>query len=148
MRRLFFKIFIALFAAFLASMFIAQSTALAKENLVKAGDKIVVAGKVTTRKEWGPPNFDENPATDSIGQIFVLQLKHKVKVAWGWRYYEKHSKNGCDTIKEIQLFGDYEVLRKYINKEVTITGTIEEPTAPGEYLDYSLWIDGITPIKN
>lgn len=60
----------------------------------------MLSGKLTRRLVWGPPNYGEDPKTDSQYHLWFLELDHPISVATG-RDFGLPEKQV--SMKEIQL---------------------------------------------
>lgn len=94
---------------------------------------------------WGPPNFGENPESDSQFEAWILSLDHSIVVA-GW-----HDDAGADpkTATQIQLLGGSlpaSEVQSNAGTHVRVEGKLEESAEPGEVTKFTLWASKIDRI--
>lgn len=84
---------------------------------------VELKGKLITKMFYGPPNYGENPDTDSKEEFAILVLRKPVNVHGIPDSYSGYERMSVNHVREMQL-----VLRKQhkdlIGKEVTVKGTI------------------------
>jgi len=94
-----------------------------------------VNGIITKEVHYGPPNFGENPETDSKDTIYVVALIKKISV-YPSRDTEKENSNtdSLFNIDKMQVIGlDKKTLENNIGKEVKLTGTLFEAISGNHY---------------
>ena len=64
---------------------------------------VELEGKIITRKEYGPPNFGENPETDLKVKIYVLNLKKPVDVNVDPLNADPTNTDNFKDVKEMQM---------------------------------------------
>jgi hypothetical protein len=66
-----------------------------KTFTAKEGETITLSGSVYPEDHWGPPNYGENPGTDSRERAYILRLDHPME-------YRDGSRNKT-TVREVHL---------------------------------------------
>lgn len=102
----------------------------------------ILYGTPHSEIHWGPPNFGENPESDSQFEAWILSLDHAITVA-GW-----HDDTGADPKKatQIQLLGGSlraSSIAILAGTHVRVEGKLEESTEPGEVTEFTLWASKI-----
>jgi hypothetical protein len=105
-----------------------------------------LTGTVKMERHYGPPNYGENPQTDSVLIVPVLVLDAPVTVQGS------PAASGLDTttyphVTKMQLvFSKPGTPVKAFNGEkVTVTGKLFEKVTGGDFTDVLVMVEGITP---
>lgn len=104
----------------------------------------VVEGKLIRRMYYGPPNYGENPDTDSKQYPFILQLDKPIDVI-----AEDDDEFNSDIfeVTEIQVVPmnkeQTELLDQYINKRVLIQGTLFEAIFGGHHTEVLIELEKV-----
>ena len=86
-----------------------------------SGSSVTLAGKVKLQKFFGPPNFGENPDTDSHEVQAILLLAKPICVDENPKDYEKAEQNQMQ-VTLVPLH--HENLRNYEGKQIIVQGTL------------------------
>lgn len=112
-------------------------------DMLHADEKTLTVLYGTPHREvhWGPPNFGENPETDSKFEVWVLSLDHPVLVA-GW--HDDSGKN-ARKVTHIQITDeDLPVSVELLaGDHVRVEGRLEESAEPAEVTEFTLWTSTI-----
>ena len=104
----------------------------------------IIEGTLITRMYYGPPNYGENPDTDAKQYPFILQLDDPIDVIA--QEGDTHNSNIFEVI-EIQVVPmnkeQTELLEQYINKSITIQGTLFEAIFGGHHTDTLIRVEKI-----
>lgn len=86
-----------------------------------AGELVTLSGRVTLKTFYGPPNYGENPSSDSREKQAILILNKSICVDANPSNYEEEEKNQM----EVTLVPSKAVeLSMYAGKKVTLQGTL------------------------
>ena len=104
----------------------------------------IIEGTLITRMYYGPPNYGENPDTDTKQYPFILQLDNPIDV----RAEEDDTYNSdVFEVTEIQVVPigkeKTELLDNYINKRVRIQGTLFEAIFGGHHTNVLIQVEEI-----
>jgi hypothetical protein len=86
-----------------------------------AGDPVTLSGKVTERTFFGPPNYGENPKTDSREPQWVLLLEKPICVDENPSDYEEAEQNQL-VVTLVPLHNTN--IKKHLGKKVSVQGTL------------------------
>ena len=104
----------------------------------------VVEGKLIRRMYYGPPNYGENPDTDAKQYPFILQLDDPIDVIA--QEGDIHNSNIFE-VTEIQVVPmnkeQTELVEQYINKRITIQGTLFGAIFGGHHTDVLIEVEKI-----
>lgn len=104
----------------------------------------VVEGKLITRMYYGPPNYGENPETDSKQYPFILQLDKPIDVIAEEDDEFNSDKLGITEIQVVPMNKEQtELLDQYINKRVIIQGTLFEAIFGGHHREVLIEVEKI-----
>ena len=82
-----------------------------------------LTGTLIREEFFGPPGYGEYPETDTKEPYFILYLDKKINIKNAPE--EKIINDPHENVNKIQLvINDYEIFRPYLNKKVTVTGTL------------------------
>ena len=104
----------------------------------------VIEGQLITRMYYGPPNYGENPDTDSKQYPFILELDKPINVI-----AEDDDEFNSDIfeVTEIQVVTtskeQTELLELYINKSVLIEGTLFEAIFGGHHKEVLIQLEKV-----
>ncbi|WP_352420675.1 DUF4431 domain-containing protein [Proteiniborus sp.] len=104
----------------------------------------IIEGKLITRMYYGPPNYGENPDTDTKQYPFILQLDNPIDVI-----AEEDDTYNSDVfeVTEIQVVPigkeKTELLDNYIGKRVRIQGTLFEAIFGGHHTNVLIQVEEI-----
>jgi hypothetical protein len=87
-----------------------------------------LTGILRTRKEWGLPNFGENPNTDHRWTAYLLRLDHPISAVI---FNSKTRREQPGLVKAVQLRGFIEWSHKYdglVHHHVLASGLLSEPS--------------------
>lgn len=138
--KMYIRIFIKLI---LCSQLITTSFANASEkSAVVLGDMTKVCGKLTAERHFGPPNFGENPKTDSTFIAWVLMPNHPIL------FVSKNDSANLLNSDRIQIYFNVEkVTRKsrlnLLKKHICVTGYSAEATSPGDIAPLNISVETI-----
>lgn len=108
-------------AALLGTLCVALPSWAAPQCLHYEGDPVALAGKVTLRTFYGPPNYGENPKTDSRETQAILVLSKPICVEENQTFYAEKEKNQ----QKITLVPPKGVnFGSYRGRFVTVEGTL------------------------
>jgi len=84
-------------------------------------DGVVLAGRVVFTTFFGPPNYGENPDTDSKEKQAILKLEQPICVNADPKTYEDAEASQAEvTLVPIQKIG----FNQYTNKRIQVTGNL------------------------
>ena len=104
----------------------------------------VIEGQLITRMYYGPPNYGENPDTDSKQYPFILELDKPINVI-----AEEDDEFNSDKLEvtEIQVVPmnkeQTQLLEQYINKRVIIQGTLFEAIFGGHHTEVLIQLEKV-----
>ena len=101
---------------------IALSTQAQRNQFHYEPDKVAVTGQVILRTFFGPPNYGENPKTDTRERQYILVLDAPIDVIGTNREDETERR-----VKQITLVVlDFKAIpvRPWLHKRVTVEGTL------------------------
>jgi hypothetical protein len=110
-------------------------------RLKYAPTEVTVTGKLVVVKEFGPPNWGENPKTDMKLRVPVLRLSHPIDVEADPK--SEFNDQSYEDIKEIQLkeVSDYE---QFLNKDVVVTGKLSQGLTGWDFTNVLISVKTIT----
>ncbi len=104
----------------------------------------IIEGTLITRMYYGPPNYGENPDTDAKQYPFILQLDDPIDVIA--QEGDIHNSNIFE-VTEIQVVPmnkeQTELVEQYINKRITIQGTLFGAIFGGHHTDVLIEVEKI-----
>jgi hypothetical protein len=124
-----------------ASLFVSGCAKASQSDSITLGMKASVCGVLTTEKHFGPPNFGENPKTDSTFVAWVIRPDSPVMLT-----SQKHSRpNQTD---RVQLYFDTGKVtendgKSLLGKHVCASGYSEQPNTPGDIAPANISVDAI-----
>jgi hypothetical protein len=104
------------------------------QGIPQAGiaEEVTVSGLLSQRTIWGPPNFGENPTTDSRIIVWIVRLDSPLKTVLGSEF----GRPGRTVSEEqLQIFFQPlhpDILQALLRQRIVATGTLEGAVAPGE----------------
>lgn len=104
------------------------------EELSTGGtEPVEICGVLRHETRWGPPNFGENPKTDSRFTVWIVSLRKSVSVRSG----SEIGKEGREDVSEIQLSIDRSKfkrkdLQQLDSKQVQASGKLWTATSQGD----------------
>jgi hypothetical protein len=111
----------------------AESCANGVQANEESGESIELSGVLHRQIRWGPPNFGENPATDSTFIAWIISLSEPLVVRGGVQIGGKSQ----PSVSEIALISysykvvfDTERLQSLDGKLVVVTGRLWPATTP------------------
>ena len=104
----------------------------------------IIEGTLITRMYYGPPNYGENPDTDAKQYPFILQLDDPIDVIA--QEGDVHNSSIFE-VTEIQVVPmnkeQTELVEQYINKRITIQGTLFGAIFGGHHTDVLIEVEEI-----
>lgn len=104
----------------------------------------MIEGTLITRMYYGPPNYGENPDTDAQQYPFILKLDEPIDVI---ALEDDIHNSDRFQVTEIQVVPnnkeETELVKQYINKRITIQGTLFEAIFGGHHTDVLIKVDKI-----
>jgi len=104
----------------------------------------IIEGKLIKRMYYGPPNYGENPDTDAKQYPFILLLDDPIDVIA--LEDDIHNSDKLE-VTEIQVVPknkeETELVEQYINKRITIQGTLFEAIFGGHHTDVLIYVERI-----
>ena len=104
----------------------------------------IIEGTLITRMYYGPPNYGENPDTDAKQYPFILQLDDPIDVIA--QEGDIHNSSIFE-VTEIQVVPmnkeQTELVEQYINKRITIQGTLFGAIFGGHHTDVLIEVEEI-----
>lgn len=108
------------------------------------GQAIGISGVLHKEIHWGPPNFGENPKTDSKFAAWVLHVDKPFNAI-------QDSKTGAGkelVVTDIQLelssVISVEQIAAFENKHIAVEGKLWKITTPGDVTDFNVSVTKIT----
>lgn len=103
------------------------------EGVRPNGEVIEFSGILHSDEQWGPPNFGENPETDSKFTAWIISVNPPIPIKGGVRFGEET----WNTATKIQIsIGTMGLDRKFLapldGKMVVATGNLWDATAPAD----------------
>ena len=104
---------------------------------------VKLTGQLVTAEEFGPPNFGENPDTDSKVVIYLLKLQKPISVRNDPQ--SRINVDSLENVKEIQLefsrpLQDY---RRFLKKNIIVRGKLFEAHTGHHYRKVLMSVDHI-----
>ena len=103
----------------------------------------VLAGQVDAKTVWGPPNYGENPATDTKLVIFTVTLEKPIVV----KAVSDNSANmtSYKNLRVLQLTYVHSnvTLEKYVGRYCTLTGKLFEGVVGHHFTDVLMAVDSV-----
>lgn len=106
---------------------------------ITVGQTARVCGVLTTEHHYGPPNFGENPKTDSTFTAWVLRTLSPVAVI-----VPGDTKYDTATSRIQLYFQPKRVEHTQIGQAICVTGTSAEATTPGDIAPINITVETIT----
>jgi hypothetical protein len=110
------------------------------EPNIKNESSVTVTGTLKRKLAWGPPNFGENPRTDSRWRAWVLDLDYVTPVA-----FVNSARPPVITerisIRRVQVRGTRESnggFEEFLNRHVAVEGKLWQPVFPTDIEDVIL----------
>lgn len=126
-----FALFLALMLTAACYARVSAGSGCDKPPQTDSKDVVVVSGILQKEEHWGPPNFGENPATDSKIKILVLTLDHPLQVL-----EDKEFGSGKRTsVAKLQLHVSSERIAfasSQERKRVKVSGSLSIAVGPAE----------------
>jgi hypothetical protein len=110
------------------------------------GGNVTLGGFLSEKVVWGPPNFGENPKTDSRVSIWVLSLDYPIPVSINGEFKTGHEVSLVDKIQlnvTSEHVGD---LRSHSGYRIVITGSLWSAFAPTDLKPVTMNIAKIEPV--
>jgi hypothetical protein len=104
---------------------------------------VELSGSISLEVHYGPPNFGENPKTDKKEQVPILKLQLPISV-------QGDPKNDLDgdsfnNVDHLQLLMQpSQSLKEYMDKKVTVKGTLFEKQSGENFTDVLMNVQKIT----
>lgn len=108
------------------------------------GEPVTLSGKVTFRTFYGPPNYGENPDTDSRETQAILLLVKPICVEANPRDYDGAEQNQLE-VTLVPLHK--ENLRHYVGKRITVHGLLFHANTGHHHTPVLLQIDRIGVLR-
>jgi hypothetical protein len=107
---------------------------------------VTLRGRLTTIMKYGPPNYGENPESDSVEYPIILMLPRPVRVQ-GDRGSELNSETFTN-ITQVQLVIDDRVVpgySRYFERDVVVTGTLFRSHTAHHHTDVLMTVETLAP---
>ena len=125
---------------------ICQLTTVAQEKQwLSYGPGAELEGRLTVQWKYGPPNFGENPKTDTRLKVPIIVLSKAINVRG--TPGDAHNSVSVQGARRIQLlFNDPSVdYKALVGKDVRVKGALWHAMTGGHYTDVVLFADSIEP---
>jgi hypothetical protein len=110
-------------------------------------DVVTLAGHLSRQFFWGPPNFGENPKTDSKVLIWTLSLTYPVPVEVNHEFSAGHKIEQIDKI-QLNVTGRYlGALNSHLGYRTVITGSLWSAAAPNDMVKVTMNIIDVAPLN-
>jgi len=127
---------------------ISQLTTVAQEKQsLSYGPGAELEGRLIVQRKYGPPNFGENPKTDTRLKIPIVVLTRAINVRGipG----DPFQSASVDGVRRVQLVFtapsmDYKAL---VGKDIRVKGALWHATTGGHYTDVVIFVDSVEAIK-
>jgi len=131
----------------------AQKTPTCTTQTIEAGQTwlsyepsiVHLRGFLQTRAAWGPPNYGENPLTDSRELEYYLDLERPIEVKG-----DPSSDINSETltgITTVQLIcGDNSTCNRYVRREAIVTGALTRSHSGHHHVPLLLTVNNIEPL--
>ncbi len=113
-----------------------------KESVGYSPAVVELEGKLSIKTFFGPPNFGENPKTDSKQRDRILSLDKPINVR-ATDEKDPTLSPSVDNVRELQLILD-EPLRKFIGRKVIVKGTLLHAHSGYHHTDVLLDVETIS----
>jgi hypothetical protein len=125
---------------------LSQLTTVAQQRQsLSYGPGAELEGRLTVQWKYGPPNYGENPKTDSRRKIPIVVLTRPINV----RGIPEDAPQSISVqnVRRIQLVltgpeMDYKAL---VGKQIRVKGALWHATTGGHYTDVVIFVDSIEP---
>lgn len=110
------------------------------------GIPVEICGTLHAEARWGPPNFGEDPKTDSKFTAWIVSLKKPVTVGAGKEIGEEHAQSVASIQLSFSAFDHQKLLRdlKRLDKTVVVAfGRLWTATAPADVTPVVLSLERI-----
>ncbi|TWB29094.1 hypothetical protein FBZ88_104260 [Nitrospirillum bahiense] len=102
---------------------------------------VTLSGTAVMEDHYGPPNFGETPDRDAKLRVPMLMLAEPVDVEAVPGVGREHER-----LDQMQLVLPSRLsIKAYVNKRVTITGTLSEQLEPGDFTPVLINVQTIKP---
>lgn len=133
-------------AAFLAVvMLFGGRTSVAAESYHYGPEVVHLSGVVVLEVHYGPPNFGENPKTDTKGKYPILVLDKPITVIGDPN--DEIDRTTYENVKRIQLARVNPALAIPVGRPVTVEGTLYESFTAHHYTDVLLLLTSLVSSK-
>jgi len=112
----------------------------ANETLAQEGVIVTLSGKITTALAYGPPNFGENPETDSKDEYIVLTIREPISIKGSDGVITK----GITRIQLAFLPESKGLLNKIGQDKISITGKITLASSPYHHESSIIFVKSFT----
>lgn len=104
---------------------------------------VVLNGKLTVKRFYGPPNFGENPETDAKEDVQILSLNKPINV----RDYNPDMGNetSIESVNELQLVLSLPH-KKFVDKTITVSGTLFYAHTGHHHTDVLMDVRSVDPV--
>ena len=104
-------------------------------------EAVELRGRLILQWKYGPPNYGEDPKTDSKGRVPILVLTAPVNVRG--KPGDEINNESVRGIRRIQLVSDPARYRHLIGKDVVVTGTLFHAHTGHHYTDVLITVSSI-----
>jgi hypothetical protein len=111
---------------------------------------VVLEGLMTTRLEFGPPGFGEDPAHDAKEKIFILKLDYLVDVIGDPGDPDHMNTDNFFKVREMQMVLDSKNTKenkKCLGKKVKVTGNLFQRHTGHHHTDVLIDVSNIETLK-
>jgi hypothetical protein len=121
-----------------------KTSAQEKRWLSYEPEVVEIEGRLMVQRKYGPPNFGENPRTDSKVRVPLLVLSEVVNI----RGDPRDAVNSeVRAVRRIQLVFFDTSYKKFIGKRVLVKGTLFHANTGGHYTDVVMSVRSISSIR-
>lgn len=106
---------------------------------ITVGQTAHICGVLTTERHFGPPNFGENPKTDSTFTAWVLRMPSAVTVL-----VPGDAKYDASTRRVQLYFQTQRHSKARVGQTICVTGMSAAATTPGDIAPVNIAVDSIT----
>lgn len=103
-----------------------ETTGIKKENAAEYQYEPVVStlyGTLSTKVYWGPPGYGEDTTVDEKENVYLLVLDKGINIQAPKKDLSDGYNGAINNVMQLQLVNQ-QSLDAYLNKDVTVTGTL------------------------
>lgn len=103
------------------------------------GNSVIgVSGVLHKEMHWGPPNFGENPSTDSKFAVWILHVDVPFNVINPFKADRAKEIRVTDVQLELSSTFSNEQIAALVEKHITVEGPLWKATSPGDVTDFNI----------